>query len=126
MVQKMLVLCATKNGTKTDELLQSGERGHERIWKEGLLERKKEDGGTSSRLEFSWLRNGNGLLPRKNVGRQRSLTEKKTEINCWNIVLCMKKTFSAVDCERTWKVKKVEVEKLNEEARKEVRVGKAK
>ena len=51
---------------------------------------------------------------------------KKTEINCCNIVLCMKKTFSAVDCERTWKVKKVEVEKLNEEAGKEVRVGKAK
>ena len=30
MLQKMLSLCATKNGTKIDEPLQAGERGHKR------------------------------------------------------------------------------------------------
>ena len=34
LVQKMLYLCATKNGTKTDEPLQAGESGHKGIWKE--------------------------------------------------------------------------------------------
>ena len=34
MVQKMLWLCATKYLTKTDEPLQAGESGYNRIWKD--------------------------------------------------------------------------------------------
>ena len=32
-MQKMLWLCATKNGTKTDELLEAAGNGHKRIQK---------------------------------------------------------------------------------------------
>ena len=31
LVQKMLWLCATKNGTKVDEVLQDGENWHKRV-----------------------------------------------------------------------------------------------
>ena len=34
MVQKVLGLCATKNGTNIYESMQDGEIGHERIWKD--------------------------------------------------------------------------------------------
>ena len=32
MVQKMFEICDAKNGTETDELLQSGTDGHPRVW----------------------------------------------------------------------------------------------
>ena len=33
LVQKMVGLCTTENGTKNDELLQAGASGHKRAWK---------------------------------------------------------------------------------------------
>ena len=39
--------------------------------REGLQEKSIEDCGMSSRREDSWVRKGYGMLPRKNVGRQR-------------------------------------------------------
>ena len=32
MVQKVFGICEAKNGTKTNELLQTGTHGHQRIW----------------------------------------------------------------------------------------------
>ena len=32
MVQKVFGTCEAKNGTETDELLQAGADGHQRVW----------------------------------------------------------------------------------------------
>ena len=35
MVQKVFGICEAKNGTKTNELLQTKTNGHQRIWQDG-------------------------------------------------------------------------------------------
>ena len=32
MVQKVFGICDVKNGTETDDLLQAGAGGHQRVW----------------------------------------------------------------------------------------------
>ena len=65
------------------------------------------------------------IAKKRMLERQRELYPKKMVINCWNVELCMKKTFAAGGHKRMWKNSKAEMERLNED-KKNAKVGKEK
>ena len=80
-------------------------KGYGRLWDEFEI------GGFMAQKEL-W-----NIVTENNWKTDKKPYLKKTEINCWNTKLCMKKTFSAVVCERMWKEEKAEMERKNDEAK---------
>ena len=74
--------------------------------KEGLPRRNTKDCGRIRGWRFRGPKKDYGILPRRKCWKIEEFYPKKMDINCGNMKLCMKKTFSAVCCGRMWKVKK--------------------
>ena len=120
--RKVFWLCAAKTGSKSDESMQAGDDGHERVWKDvetsrntrtgegpcqecervGSFQGKKVTRKECKRLreEVSWRKKSCGTSPKRQFGKTEEPCQEMSESCSVNTKPCTKKTFSAVGCGR--------------------------
>ena len=69
MVQKVFGICEAKNGTETDELLQTGTKGHQRIWQNDEKNSNSRGRKSPSQRDEERIEGGKKRITRKEYQR---------------------------------------------------------